>query len=76
MNDQKTDTSLPLFCSIPRFCQLSGISRSVTYQLIGDGKLVARKLGKRTLIDVQAGIDYLHSLPAATIRMGGKHANA
>jgi hypothetical protein len=65
---------LPHFATIDKWTELSGVSRSVTYELIGSGKLVARKLGKRTLVDVQAGIEYLHSLPAATIRMGGRAA--
>jgi len=72
----QTDTSLPLYCSIPKWCQLSGISRSVVYQMLGDGRLRAVKLGKRTLVDTTAGLAFLNSLPVAVIKMGGKHADA
>ena len=72
MNDQ--NATLPLFCSIPRWCALSGLSRSVCYQMIGDGRLRAVKCGARTLIDVTAGLAFLNSLPTAVIRMGKQAA--
>jgi hypothetical protein len=71
-----TDTSLPLFCSIPRFCELSGISRSLAYELIGDRKLTAKKLGAKTLVDVAASLAWMRSLPDAVIRMGSKKRDA
>jgi hypothetical protein len=36
--------------SIPDFCRLSGIRRSMTYVLLDEGKLKAVKVGKRRLI--------------------------
>ena len=49
--------------SIPEACAVAGIGRTKIYQAIADGKLKARKLGKRTLVlraDLQA---FLASLP-------------
>jgi hypothetical protein len=58
----------PAFASIRRWCELSGLGRSVVYVMLGDGRLRAVKAGNRTLIDVQAGLAYLNALPSATIR--------
>jgi len=44
------------------------MSRSATYEALGDGRLKAVKLGTATLIDVEHGLAYLASLPAAEIR--------
>jgi hypothetical protein len=44
------------------------MSRSVTYIEIGRGNIRAVKLGKRTLIDIEAGFAWMASLPAAQIR--------
>src|SRR5262245_11300155 len=43
------------------------VSRANAYKLIGDGKIIARKLGSRTLIDLQSLDAYLASLPSATV---------
>jgi excisionase family DNA binding protein len=58
----------PAYCTIKRWCEISGLGRSVVYQMLGDGRLRAVKAGNRTLICVQAGLAYLNSLPTATIR--------
>lgn len=58
----------PRFSTIARWCDLSGMSRTGTYREIGNGNLIAKKLGKRTLIDVQAGLAWLAALPSADIR--------
>ena len=54
----------PAFCTIQQWIDISGIGRSKTYELIASGKLTARKLGSRTLVDVQQGLAYLNALPA------------
>ena len=49
--------------SIAEACTIAGIGRTKIYEAIADGRLTARKFGKRTLIlrgDLQA---FLSSLP-------------
>ena len=51
--------------SIDETCEASGLGRTSIYEAIGDGKLIAKKAGRRTIIlpkDLKA---YLESLPAA-----------
>jgi excisionase family DNA binding protein len=40
----------PLAYSVREACRVSSIGRTRLYQLIGEGQLEARKIGKRTLI--------------------------
>ncbi|MBE9169877.1 helix-turn-helix domain-containing protein [Pleurocapsales cyanobacterium LEGE 06147] len=44
------DTPEPLAYSVADACRVSSIGRTRLYQLIGEGRLQARKIGKRTLI--------------------------
>lgn len=60
--------SLPAFALIERWCEISGMSRRVTYEELGKGHLRAVKRGASTLVDVQHGIAWLRSLPLAKIR--------
>jgi hypothetical protein len=60
----------PRYCSIADWVRLSGMSRSVTYEMLGAGKIEAVKLGVKTLIDVRSGFAYLKSLPRAEITTG------
>lgn len=62
----------PNFATIDRWVELSGVSRSTTYELLASGDLVARKLNKRVLIDVKQGLNFLNSLPRPVI--SGKRA--
>jgi len=50
--------------------KVSGIGRTKLYELIGAGKLDARKAGARTLIPAESLRSYLASLPTADIRVG------
>jgi excisionase family DNA binding protein len=52
----------------------SGLGRSTVYELIGAGKLEARKAGNRTLIPAESLRRYIASLPAANIRTGQRAA--
>ena len=61
-------TLTPRYLRIRPWCAFSGMSRSATYEALGDGRLKAVKLGTATLIDVEHGLAYLASLPAAEIR--------
>ncbi len=40
----------PLAYSIREACRISSLGRTRLYQLIGEGRLEVRKIGKRTLI--------------------------
>jgi hypothetical protein len=58
----------PAFCTIDQWQVLSGLGRRTIYALLATGDLIAKKSGKRTLIDVQHGLRYLDSLPTAKFR--------
>jgi hypothetical protein len=62
------DSILPKFTPIQRWLKLSGMSRTGCYNALARGHLKAIKLGSRTLIDVEAGLAWLRSLPAPQIR--------
>ena len=66
----RTDV-LPAFATLPVWKQISGIGRSLTYELLGAGHLRARKVGARTLIDVSHGLAWLDAQPAAVVRPHG-----
>jgi excisionase family DNA binding protein len=51
--------------SISEACSVAGIGRTTIYQAISDGKLKARKCGKRTLVLRDDLRDFLTSLPGA-----------
>lgn len=56
--------------------KISGIGRTSLYELIGTGRIEARKAGNRTLIPAESLRSYIASLPAATIRTGQRKAAA
>ncbi len=58
----------PKFAPLPQWCVISGMSRTATYNALGRGDLKAIKVGSRTLLDVDAGLAWLRSLPSAQIR--------
>jgi hypothetical protein len=58
----------PAFCSIEHWCAISGMGRRSTYSQLGSGNLRAIKVGTRTLIDVEVGLEWLRSQPMAVIR--------
>lgn len=58
----------PKYCTIETWTGISGMSRRVVYEKLGTGELKAIKAGTRTLIDVDAGLAWLRSLPPAVIR--------
>ena len=63
-------TTTPKFGPIPVWMATSGMSRSGTYEALGDGRLRAVKLGSKTLVDFEHGLAYLASLPPAKITTG------
>jgi hypothetical protein len=55
------------YATIRDWLDMSGMSRTGAYEAIGRGDLRAIKLGTRTLIDVEHGLTWMASLPAAKI---------
>lgn len=53
--------------SIHEAARISGISRSRIYTLIGDGKIDARKIGRRTVVLTESVKRYIDSLPRTEI---------
>ena len=49
--------------TIPDFCRAYGIGRTRTYAEIAAGRLLARKVGRRTLILKRDADAWLNSLP-------------
>ena len=41
---------LPLAVTVPTACRISGLGRTLIYQLINAGELVALKVGRRRLV--------------------------
>ncbi len=62
-------TSEVKFAPIDRWCEISGMGRTSTYQALAAGYIRAKKVGVRTLIDVNHGLSWLHSLPDAEVRL-------
>jgi hypothetical protein len=58
----------PSFAPIPKWMVISGMSRSGTYVALGRKELKAIKIGSKTLIDVEHGLAWMRSQPAAEIR--------
>jgi excisionase family DNA binding protein len=50
------------------FAKLAGVGRDSVYKAIREGKLEARKFGRRTLITSEAGRRFLESLPPLKLR--------
>ncbi len=58
----------PKYAPLDFCCAISGLGRTRTYELLGDGTLRAIKCGKRLLVDVEFGLGALAAMPAAQIR--------
>lgn len=53
----------PSFVSIREWCRISGMGMTSAYAALGRGELAAIKLGRRTVIDLDAGLAWLRSRP-------------
>lgn len=58
----------PKYAPLPEWRVISGLGRSKSYELLGEGKLRGIKVGRRLLIDVEHGLEYLATMPAVRIR--------
>ncbi|HEX3403694.1 MAG TPA: hypothetical protein VHT74_25555 [Acetobacteraceae bacterium] len=57
------------FASIDDWCDLSGMGRAQTYDLLSKGRLRGKKVGRRTLIDVQHGLRFIRDQPDVDVRL-------
>ncbi len=58
----------PKYGTIDTWILLTGIGRRTTYDLLGNGVLQSVKVGNRTLINIEKGMEWLASQPAAQIK--------
>jgi hypothetical protein len=65
----KYNGPLPQFMPLRAWMTFSGMSRSGTYKRLATGELRGRKLGNRLLIEVEHGLRWLNTLPAAEVRL-------
>lgn len=49
----------PLTITVSEFCRLTGIGKTLTYQLIADGRLTVCKINRRTLITMESARELL-----------------
>ncbi len=61
-------TIRPAFATPRVYATISGMSLRAVYEELAKGNLRAVKRGASTLIDVDHGLAYMRSLPAATYR--------
>lgn len=66
----------PRAATVQRTCQIFGITRTRLYAELAKGTIVARKAGRRTLVDLDSVQRYFDSLPPATFRSPPKPAAA
>jgi hypothetical protein len=62
------DAAAPIAAPIARAVVLSGLSRSAIYRAAGEGKLVLRRVGRSTLVDLASLRAFIEGLPIASIR--------
>jgi hypothetical protein len=63
--------ALPIekFAPMNRWCLISGMGRTQSYQALAAKYLRGKKVGSRLLIDVEHGLAWLRSLPDADIQL-------
>ncbi len=58
----------PKYATIKKWCEMTGMSKSGTYNALAAGLMRAIKLGNKSLVDVEHGLAWLAAQPAATFR--------
>ena len=58
----------PKYAPLHVWCEISGLGRSKSYELLGTGLLRGIKVGRRLLVDIEAGLAALADMPSAKIR--------
>jgi hypothetical protein len=54
----------PVAIEVKAFCEQYALGRSKAYGLIADGSVAAKKMGRKTLIDVKSASNWYDNLPA------------
>jgi hypothetical protein len=67
LRDPPVVAALAPYLSVAKASETAGIGRSKLYVLLGEGQILAKKLGSKTLIDTASLLGYLVGLPAARI---------
>jgi hypothetical protein len=61
------DAKHPKYAQLPVWQRISGLGRSKSYEMLGTGELRGIKVGRRLLIDIEAGLAALAAMPTARI---------
>ena len=69
-SDKSPDLTHKLGLSIDESCEISGVGRTKIYEAIGTSKLIARKVGRRTVILRKDLETWLENLPAVDFASG------
>lgn len=69
MTDQMrpAPVNIPRYSPIPQACEILDFKRSKMYELAGAGAIRIIKVGGRSLVDMQAALAYMATLPLASI---------
>jgi hypothetical protein len=59
------DSSMPIYASVERACELLGVTRTWMFDAIKAGKIDTRKAGRRTLIDMASAKACIDALPTS-----------
>jgi len=70
MQQEKHDFLRPKYGPLDTWQQISGLGRSKTYETLKTGELRGIKVGRRLLIDVEAGLAALAAMPPARVGKG------
>jgi hypothetical protein len=68
--EHASGSTAPVYASVQRWTEISGLSRSGTYRALGAGHLRAIKVGVKTLVDVPHGLAWLNAQPTAKFGHG------
>lgn len=64
------EEAAPKWGSIRRWCAISGIGKTKSYELIARKILRAAKVDGKTLVDIEGGLDWLNNLPTVELVTG------
>jgi hypothetical protein len=67
---------LPVYMKINDLTKVIGLGRSRIYELLGEGKLTAKKSGRSIVVETRSALAYMRDLPPARIAPSRKSAKA
>ena len=65
---------LPTYVSIQGFCEQTSVSRSTVYRMLAAGDIRAKKIGRRSVIDLEHGLRFFQNAPAAKLNRASRRA--